>query len=249
MKKRILVLEDLEVSRKAVVKMVKECGDDPLVYDFADVAGAFECTMENRIDLFLIDIVLKPTESNDFPGIQFAQTIREISKYATAEIIFITTLAGLEADLLRKVHCFDYIEKPLSRERVQKVVKEALRKLDMNPMANEWVYLRKDKVTYPIKVSEILYLESKDRMLNVHLKDEVVEIPHLSLKKCLDKIQSNEFLMSAKGIAVNANYIEFVDTTNRFVKIKGMDTMLDIGERMKESFMKAFYKFGNVEEP
>ena len=129
MKKRILILEDLPSSRKALVNMVAECGSDLVIFDFGDPANALQCAMDNKIDLFLIDIVLKPQQPNDFSGIAFARSIRESSKYTTAEIVFITTLAGLEANLLRTVHCFDYIEKPISKKRVQKVVSEALNKI------------------------------------------------------------------------------------------------------------------------
>ncbi len=246
MKRQILILEDLESSRKVIRKMVEECGNNLLVYDFAEPAGAFQCAMDNKIDLFLVDIVLKPQEPNDFSGIKFAENIRENSRYTGAEIVFITTLAGLEADLLRTIHCFDYIEKPISTQRVQKVVHDALDKLDRRPIENELVYLRKDRVTYPVLVKDIIYVESRRKTLYVHKIDETFDVPNLSLKKFCEKIQSTEFIVPAKGFGVNVIHIEFVDAANRFVKMRGLDIMISIGERMKEEFFHDLYKFGNV---
>lgn len=247
MKRRVLILEDLPASRNALVGMVRECGPGLEIYDFGDCAGAFQCAMENRIDLFLIDIVLKPQQPNDFSGITFARSIRDSSQYVTAEIVFITTLAGLEAELLREVHCFDYIEKPISKERVQKVVRDALCKMDSRPRENEMVFLRRDRVTYPVYAARIVYLESRRKILYVHTTDDTLDIPNLSLKKLVGKIQTQEFLYTTKGIAINVRHIEYVDMTNRFVKMRGLGTLIDIGERMKVQFLTELYKYGDVE--
>lgn len=248
MKRRILVLEDLDSSRAAIVKMVKECANELIVYAFPDVASALECAMENKIDLFLVDIVLKPKEPNDFSGITFARSIRENPKYASAEIVFITTLAGLEAELLRTVHCFDYIEKPIMKKRVQKVVKEALLKIGGQSQDNEMVFLRKDRVTYPVAAKKIIYVESRRRTLYVYTSKETIDIPNLSLKKFLEKVQTQDFLMPMKGIAVNVNHIHYVDKTNRFVKMHGIDTLIDIGAKMKDTFLQELFKYGDVEK-
>lgn len=248
MKKRILILEDLPSSRKALVNMVAECGSDLVIFDFGDPANALQCAMDNKIDLFLIDIVLKPQQPNDFSGIAFARSIRESSKYTTAEIVFITTPAGLEANLLRTVHCFDYIEKPISKKRVQKVVSEALNKIEGRPSEDELIFLRKDRVTYPVYAKKIVYFESTRKTLYVHTTDDLVDIPNLSLKKVVDKIQTQEFIFSSKGVAINADYIEYVDLTNRYIKMRGVDQMLNIGERMKEQFWTQLMKYGEVDK-
>lgn len=246
MTRKILILEDLETSRAALVKMVEECGSELKIYDFPDMAGALECAMENKIDLFLVDIVLKPKKPNDFSGITFARSIREHPGYASAEIVFITTLAGLEAEMLRSVHCFDYIEKPVTQKRVQKVVREALLKINGQARTDEMVFLRKDRVTYPVPVKKIIYVESRRRTLYVHTAKETIDVPNLSLKKFLEKIQTTDFLIPMKGIAVNVNHIHYVDKTNRFVKMHGTDTLIDIGLKMKEHFMQELFKYGDI---
>lgn len=247
MKRRVLILEDLEISRKALVKLVSECEEELIIYDFEDPASALECAMENDIDLFLVDIVLKPNEPNDFSGITFARNIRENARYAAAEIIFITSLAGLEAQMLRSVHCFDYIEKPISEERVFRVLKAVFRKLDGRQVEDELVFLRKDRVTYPICADRIIYVESRGKVLYIGTVDEVIDIPNLSLKKFVERVKTQNFLYPIKGFAINVKYIEFVDSTNRYVKMRGVEQMIDIGTRMKEKFMKELYKYEGVD--
>lgn len=247
-KRRVLVLEDQDPSREALVHMVEECGPRLSVHGFADSSSAFQYAMENQVDLFLVDIVLKPGEPGDCSGILFARDIRSHKRYAAAEIVFITTLAGLEAELLRSVHCFDYIEKPVSKERVQKVVREVVGKLDGLPKEDEMVFLRKDRVTYPVPAGDIVYVESRWKKLYVYTKREAIDVPNLSLRKFLEKIRTQNFLSPMRGIAVNLRHIEYVDPGNRFVKMRGYGEMIGIGRHSKDQFMSELFRYGNGDE-
>lgn len=247
-KKRVLVLEDLDPAREALVHMVEECGPHLFVHDFADPSDALACAVKNRIDLFLVDIVLNPGEPDDFSGIRFAESIRKHARYASAEIVFITSLAGLEAEVLRSVHCFDYIEKPLSKQRVQKVVREALNKTGVRPSGDEMVFLRKDRVTYPVPAREVVYVESRRKTLYVYTEQEAIDVPNLSLKKFLDKIRTQDFLSPMRGVAINLRHIEYVDATNRFVKMRGYEEMISIGGRTKDRFMNELFLYGDMDK-
>lgn len=240
MKKHVLILEDLEIARKTLTNIVGSCMDDIVVHAFSSAGEAYECALEQKIDLFLVDIVLKPSDSNDFSGISFARNIRSYGRYLSSEIIFITTLAGLEADLLREVHCFDYIEKPIDPERVKKAVRQALRKLEKQDEEDELIFLRKDRISYPVFTKEIIFAISRHKVLYVHKKEDVIEVPNLSLKRFLSRIHTQKFLMPTKGAAVNIRYIEYIDTTNRFVKMRGVKEPVDIGARLKNQFIQAF---------
>lgn len=247
-KRRVLILEDLDSPRKALVHMVEGCGTNLLIYDFPDQSSAFQCAMENQIDLFLVDIVLKPQEPNDFSGIRFAMSIRQHARYTSAEIVFVTSLAGLEAQMLQSVHCFDYIEKPISKRRVQKVVREALHKINNLPREDEMVFLRKDRVTYPVLTSQVVYVESHRKILYVYTEHEMIDVPNLSLRKFLEKIQTQNFLSPTRGIAINRRHIEYVDVINRFVKMRGNEAMINIGGRSKDKFMNELLLYGDVEK-
>lgn len=243
MRKQILILEDLELARKALYTIVKECDDELDVYTFSNRMEALDFAMTNHIDLFLIDIVLNPKEPNDFSGISFAQTIRANEDYLSSEIIFITTLAGLEAQLLRSIHCFDYIEKPIDKSRVQQVVLAALKKLSHQEKEDELLFVRKDGISFPIYTKDIVYLESRHKLLSIHKVDEVIEIRSLTLKKAMEKIKTQKLLVPSKGIAVNLRYIEYVDVTNRYIKLKHEKKLIDIGSRMKSAFLSEYYSY------
>ncbi len=242
MKRHILILEDLEISRQALAKMVQECGDELEIHAFGDLASAMACAVEEKIDIFLVDIVLKPKEPNDFSGITFAKTVRELDKYSAAEIIFITTLAGLEAKLLRTIHCFDYIEKPIAKERVQKMIRDVLRKLDGKPVERAFVLVRKDHIVYSFYEDTIIYLEYRRRKLYIHTDEEVFDVPYQSIKDLLKRIQTQTFLYTSKSIAVNVAYIKYVDATNRYVKLHKIKELVELSNRKKDSFLEEWQR-------
>lgn len=189
MKRNILILEDLKAIRELLTDIVESISDEICVYSFDNYIEAFRFSMSTHIDIFLLDIVLEPKEEQDFSGITFAKQIRACEQYLSSEIIFITSLAGLEADLLRSVHCFDYIEKPISKERVREVVSVALRKMKGQPVEEELLFLRKDRVSFPVPTKDIVYIESRHRSLLFYKLDEVVEIPYFTMKAALEKIK------------------------------------------------------------
>lgn len=110
MRKKVLILEDMETTRTALKRIVESCDDAITAYAFSEVGPALACMMENHIDLFFVDIILKPQVANDFSGIKFAEYVRQQEEYFGVDIIFVTSLIGLEAELLRKIHCYDYIK-------------------------------------------------------------------------------------------------------------------------------------------
>ena len=113
--KQILILEDNELIRNRLIRIIKEMKQKVSVYAFSSEEEALGFALIHGIDLFLVDIILHPKRRNDFSGITFVEKIRECSSCAGAQVIFITSLAGLEVDLLHRVHCYDYIEKPMKR--------------------------------------------------------------------------------------------------------------------------------------
>ena len=237
MRKKVLILEDMETTRTALKRIVESCDDAITAYAFSEVGPALACMMENHIDLFFVDIILKPQVANDFSGIKFAEYVRQQEEYFGVDIIFVTSLIGLEAELLRKIHCYDYIEKPIQESRVRKVVMQAFRKMHSTVLEDAVCFVRKDKVSYAVHEKDIVMLSSRHKKLYIIKTDDELEIPNLSLNHFLKQIRTQKFLIPTKGIAVNYAYLEYVDPVNRYVKLRGRDELIEIGTRMKKQFL------------
>lgn len=240
---KVLILEDNGRTRDALNRIVLSCKDDVEVYSFEKREDAYLCAMEHCIDLFLVDIILEPSKKNDNSGIAFADSLRKYADYRLTPIIFITTLMGLERDLLKRVHCYDYIEKPIGDGSiVRKHIGEVLDALEMRDKIpqREYIPLRYDGIGYMVFVDEVIYVQSKMGVLNIHTIDDDIVIPNLSTRTFLKKVQSDVFLVPTYGTAVNKNYISSVDFRNREVFLKKNDDVIPIGARKLKEFREAF---------
>lgn len=207
------------------------------------------CTMDNNIDLFLVDIILEPKVRNDSSGIKFAKDVREMTRYKWKPIIFITTLSGLEAHLLKQVHCYDYIEKPIDTTRVRKHILEALDAIlsERREKEPESLMLRYEGISFPITVDRVIYVVNRRGILYIHDWEEVIEIPNLSTKSFLERVKDNTFLEPKKGTAVNTRYIKSVDFGQNKVYLRKTEDVIPIGGRLKKKFREEFEEcFGST---
>lgn len=213
------------------------------VYDFERREDAYLCAMDNEINLFLVDIILRSEERNDSSGIQFANDLRENSRYRMTPIIFVTTLQGLESELLRQIHCYDYIEKPIGDGRIfRRRIMEALDAIvsDRKVKKKECIMLRCDGISYPVYPENIIYVVSRRGVLNIHTVDDVIEIANLTTSIFLKRVKRTVFLTPMRGVAVNIKYIQSVDFPRRCIYLKGTKDVLSIGGRMIKRFRKEF---------
>ncbi len=241
--KQILILEDNDLTRKKLVRLIKSTEPEAGIFAFSGQEEALGCALTHRIDLYLVDIILRPKERNDFSGIRFVERIKECPSCAGAEVVFITSLAGLEVDLLHRVHCYDYIEKPIDEERVKRIVSEILTRGEKTSKLPERIYFRNDGITYPIDVGEIRYVVHQNRVLSVYSAEECIKVPNLPLKRFLNQVSDSVFLSPLKGTAVNIAYIKSVDYVNQYIYIKGVKEPLGMGSVMKKRFRKEYESY------
>ena len=243
----VLILEDKKNNRDALEKIVYSCRNIEFVFTCDKVEDALKIVFDRHIDLFLLDIILKPENENDNSGIQFAEKVRKINEYKLTPIIFITVLMGLERDLLKRIHCYDYIEKPIGDGTI---VKEHLEEVTDAIMAGkksetrECVPIHYDGIGYMIFLDEVMFFENKLGVLYIHFMDDEIRIPNYSAKKFYSMIRQAVFLTPVYGTFVNIKYIASVDFRNREVYMKD-NSVIPIGGRKLKKFKEEYLKIGD----
>lgn len=243
MRKNILIIEDNEACMNALVEMVKECDSASAIYCADNSATAYKYAMEERIDLFLVDIMLDKTVRNDVSGIIFADKMRKIDRYQFVPLIFITSLEDYRMSAYQNLHCYGYIEKPFDFKRVKETIREALKYPVKDERCNRFIYYRKDGILYSIDTERIIYMKSISRSLFVYLVDEEIELPYKTCSGILRELNADVFLQCNRSVIVNREFISSVDGINRYIKLKD-GTMLEIGRIYKKNFLKEL-KYGN----
>ena len=79
MDKKVLILEDDFSNADIIKQLIKEYDKCIKVYIESNVNNAYALVMENRIHLFVIDIILDTSCQGDTSGIKFAESVRSIA--------------------------------------------------------------------------------------------------------------------------------------------------------------------------
>ena len=231
-----MIIEDNEKSMEMLVKIVRNVDDSLLIKCAGDVDGAYAAAMEYDIDLFLVDIILNPKDSGDVSGIKFADNIRKIKKYQYTPIVIITSLEDPKLYAYSDIHCYSYVEKPYDADRVSRIIREALNS-PKRKVVNNNIFFRKEGILYKKKISEIVYIENSSNKRIIHSVNDDLELPYKPCKAILEELNSNKFVQCSRYAIVNKDYIDSIDTVNRFIKLKGRKEQVEIGVILKNKFL------------
>lgn len=238
MEKKILILEDNNKSANLIRQLLQECDKNAKVYIEKNIDYAYALIMQNRIHLFIIDIILDTAQPGDTSGIKFVESVRNITKYKHTPVIFITALQDPEIYAYRELHCYGYIEKPFAVEQVKKLLKDALDYSAVD-QKDTVLHFRKDGVLYPISCGEIIFAQSTNHQICFYLANGTKFTVHYkTCKQILEEAEYDEFIQCNRGTIINRKYIKNIDVTNGLITLD-KNIKIDIGIRFKKKFIEA----------
>ena len=240
MEKRVLIVEDNNVQLEMLKKLVLEVNPNTVVYTAEDVHKAYQIVLERTIDVFLIDIILDTTMPGDTSGIKFVEKIRDISKYMFTPVLFVTSLEDTTNYAYTDLNCLGYIEKPFDPEAVKFLLERALNFSTARNQDATFCF-RKDGILYPIKVRDILYIESINHVVTVYLvNDGTLTVPYKPCKTIIEEVDADCLMRCSRNVIVNKNYITYVDTANRYIMLKDVNKQIEIGITYKKKVLAEF---------
>lgn len=143
--------QDIERIKRYTVRMI----DYAIEYTFfTDPKALVElCANSNpKPDMYILDI--------EMPGIDGLSVAKEIrTKDSKALLVFLTSYTKYMPDVFEVV-TFDFIQKPITEERLRLLFDKAETYLNMTNQSFSFSYRRS---RYSLKFDEILYLEKKGR--------------------------------------------------------------------------------------
>jgi DNA-binding LytR/AlgR family response regulator len=238
--KQVLILEDNEIELQALRKAVQDIGGNIKVYSSRTYEDACVYALTERIDVFILDIILSTRQPGDVSGIRFAQRIRENESYLFTPIIFVTGLIDQELYAYKNLHSFGYLEKPFQLEEAKDLVKKAL-KFKSGAVDDQVIYLKKNGIILAVPLQKIMYIEAKKHRLYIFLESEVLDIPYLTIKKFLKDVPTWDFCQCSRSIVVGKRYIKNIDMMNRYINLTLSNIQLDIGAVYAKSVLQEFH--------
>lgn len=234
--KTVLIVEDNETSVEILEKVVRGINPGICIMKADSFEEAYMTAAKNGISLFLIDIILKTNNPGDISGLRFADAVRGMKQYKHTPIVFVTGLEDPKLYAYSELHCYYYIEKPYDIEKAAKIISEALE----IPTANveHSVFFRKDGVFYKRDISEVVYIDNTRIRQMVHFIDGDLKLQYKPCKAILEELNSEKMIQCSKHVIVNIDFIDYIDSTNRYIKLKDRREQVEIGVAFKKKFLK-----------
>ena len=240
MEKAVLIVEDEEQQLNILQRLVRNVNQTADIYLARNVAEAYRTLMERTIDVFVVDIILEPEKAGDTSGFQLIDRLRKIPKYMFTPVIVVSALEDPTFYAYTELNCLGYIEKPYDPKRIAELLQKAL---CYTTSRNEetTINFRKSGILYPLRIKDIVYLESRNHIIYVHMvSGSCLKAPYKTCKQILKEADGDSLVQCSRSALINRNYVLIVDTVNRLITFKDNLGRVDIGITYRKKISKEF---------
>ncbi len=237
--RKILILEDNQYSAESLKHIIKEAGHTLEVYLFQSAEEAYEFSVKEVMELFIVDIKLSHIKADDASGMEFVEQIRKINIYKFSPVIFITACPDYKFDAYDYLHCYRFLEKPFTANEFSTVFHDAL---EMAERYDKEKYVCfKDRYTITnIKIRNIVYIECKNKKLVITTITGKISFYYRSISEVRNMITDDMLFQCNRSTLVNRKYIEKIDMKKKTIQLKENYGILSFGrvfkKRIKEEF-------------
>lgn len=189
-----------------------------------------------RYNLMFIDI-----EMEHINGIEAARCIRK-----TDRAVLIIYISGYEQYLkeLFEVEPFRFLLKPLDIEKFHIYFNEACQRI---VETDEFYQFQFNKEIKKVSLRDIVYFESRKRMVHIILSDGTCEQFYGKLNEVESSLEEsrNTFLRIHQSFLVNYDYIKNMNFSSVVIYAKGKTLELKISEDRQKSVRQRLCEIGN----
>ncbi|MDB5087042.1 MAG: DNA-binding response regulator, LytR/AlgR family [Mucilaginibacter sp.] len=202
------------------------CADSDLVdlkATFREPVKAIAWLSREKVDLIFLDINMP-----DMSGMQLVQSLSPMPM-----IIFTTAYSHYAVESYN-LNAIDYLLKPIIFERFLTAVDKAAKAGSLQNKTDDdqetTVYLKSGPQTYPVKLSEILYLEKDGNYMTVHLKDKRILIRE-NMSGVFNLVPASDFIRVHKSYVVAIKHVTMIEAHQLMVNSE----KIPIGSSYRES--------------
>ena len=176
-------------------------------------------------------------------GIELADYIKSMNKDAV--IVFITSHTDYMQNAF-DLHAYNYIVKPASDERLSKILKDIH---EMYETDTGKFTFKAGKEIYAIPYSDIIYIQSDKRYLNVGTVEGMYKC-YGKIDDVADEFSGQMFGKASKNCIFNYRYMYRIDTDVVWYRVSMEQEAypLDVSRRYYKNFVAGFNRFAAMEK-
>ena len=231
--KKIMILDDNPLMQEQIAAVIRQLPVKCELFSMTNLKDAYQCAIEKQMDLFIVDVILDPDMPGDASGLKFTSHLRQIESYAFTPVILVTSLADTKLYAYEKLHCYSFIEKPFSPEKLKAQVEQCLRFPSFKREVKT-LYFRKEGVILSVEADRIVYAEFIRHTMHLHTCDEdMLTVPYITIKKLLEEADFPNLIQCSRNLVVNKSFVLNADLGNGLIQLKEDRGILRIGNTFK----------------
>ena len=141
--------------------------------------------------------------------------MRLVQSLSPMPMIIFTTAYSHYAVESYNLNAVDYLLKPIIFDRFLTAINKAAKAISLQNSTDDndktIVYLKSGPQTYPVKLSDILYLEKDGNYMTVHLKDKHILIRE-NMSGVFDLVPASDFIRVHKSYVVAIKRVTMIGT-------------------------------------
>jgi len=211
----VLLLEDEHYTKRYLKQIIQQ---SPLVSEvIATSSGkeAIELTYKYKPNVAMLDIELNAEENLN--GIDTAKMLYNI--YPDMEFVFITGYSKYAIDSFA-VHPFEYILKPIKKEKINDVLSSLAQRLKRRKEKSGKLILKNKHGTFFVDPQDIIFIEKLGKEALVHSDFDICKVQQ-TLNEMETAMDKDVFLRVHQSFIVNKKKIlKVIDLGNRSYEIE-----------------------------
>ncbi|WP_417600602.1 LytR/AlgR family response regulator transcription factor [Owenweeksia hongkongensis] len=195
---KALIVDDEEMARESLSYLIRKVDNIEVVESFESAIDAKKYLEKNQADVIFLDV-----EMPDFSGMEFLASMDALPS------IILTTNNPEYAVEAFEYEVLDFIPKPVSYGRLVKAVE----RLDSTVEKRDDFFVRSEGRYVRVPFESLMYVETMDDYLKLHLEDKSKCIVHSTLTKMEEKLPAAQFQKVHRSYIVNLSKIVDIEET------------------------------------
>ncbi len=225
-----IIIDDEPLARNVIKEYAKKIPNLIIVGECEDAICAHQTLQTKTVDIIFLDINMPKLS-----GIEFLKNLKN-----PPLVIFTTAYSEYAMDGY-ELNIIDYLKKPFSFQRFCKayfraeemyLLKTTPAKNDIVEKPNEFIFIKSDKKSIKVNISNIMYIEGLGDYIKIYLNDKKL-VTNLSMKKIENLLPETQFYRIHKSYIISIDKVESIE--GNMVKIN--NTQLPIGNSYRQDFM------------
>lgn len=227
---KALIIDDEPLARNVIKEYSKKIPSLNIVGECGDAICAHQLLQNKSVELLFLDINMPK-----LTGIEFLKNLKN-----PPLVIFTTAYSEYAMDGY-ELNVLDYLKKPFSFERFCKayfraeellLLKQLANKSEINEKTTNFIFIKSDKKTIRVNISDIYYIEGLGDYIKIYLSDKKL-VTNLSMKKIMSLLPENQFYRIHKSYIISLDRLESIE--GNMVKIN--NSKLPVGNSFRQDFM------------